>query len=82
MSEIKRFCKTLLLEDDPRLIEEYKKVHAPGAVWSEITRGMKEVGIVDMEIYLLGTRLFMSNLPLDKVFKNARYRCSECGNEF
>jgi len=30
MSEIKRFCKTLLLEDDPRLIEEYKKVHAPG----------------------------------------------------
>src|SRR5690554_549387 len=59
MAQYKRFCKTLKLEDDPHLIEAYKKVHAPGAVWPEITKGMKEVGIVDMEIYLLGTRLFM-----------------------
>lgn len=55
----KRYCKTLTLKDDPLLIEEYKKVHAPGAAWPEITRGMKEVGIIDMEIYLLGNRLFM-----------------------
>ena len=59
MSEYKRYCKALKLEDDPVLIEEYKKVHAPGAVWPEITQGMKEVGIIDMEIYLLGTQLFM-----------------------
>ncbi len=59
MAEIKRFCKTLKLEDDPRLIEAYKKVHAPGAVWPEITQGMREVGILDMEIYLRGTQLFM-----------------------
>jgi L-rhamnose mutarotase len=59
MVQYKRFCKTLQLEDDPQLIEEYKKVHAPGAVWPEITQGMREVGILDMEIYLLGTRLFM-----------------------
>jgi L-rhamnose mutarotase len=57
--EYKRFCKTLLLEDDPGLIEEYKKVHAMGAAWPEITQGMIEVGILDMEIYLAGTRLFM-----------------------
>lgn len=55
----KRYCKTLLLKDDSRLIEDYKKVHAPGAVWPEITKGMREVGIIDMEIYILGTRLFM-----------------------
>lgn len=55
----KRYCKTLTLKDDPLLIEEYKKVHAPGAAWPEITQGMKEVGIIDMEIYLLGNRLFM-----------------------
>ena len=55
----KRYCKTLKLKDDPQLIEEYKKVHAPGAAWPEITQGMKEVGIIDMEIYLLGNRLFM-----------------------
>ena len=55
----KRFCKTLTLENDPGLIEDYKKVHAAGAAWPEITQGMIDVGIVDMEIYLAGTRLFM-----------------------
>lgn len=55
----KRFCKTLSLQDDPQLIEEYKKVHAPGAAWPEITQGMREVGIIDMEIYLQGNQLFM-----------------------
>lgn len=55
----KRYCKTLSLKDDAQLIEDYKKVHAPGAAWPEITQGMKDVGIVDMEIYIYGTRLFM-----------------------
>ena len=55
----KRYCKTLSLKDDAQLIEEYKKVHAEGAFWPEITRGMREVGILDMEIYIYGTRLFM-----------------------
>lgn len=59
MAELKRFCKVLKLKDDPQLIEEYKKVHAPGAAWPEITQGMKEVGIVNMEIYILGNQLFM-----------------------
>lgn len=58
-ASFKRYCKTLSLKDDQQLIEDYKKVHAPGAAWPEITQGMKEVGIVDMEIYILGTRLFM-----------------------
>jgi len=58
-TEYKRFCKVLQLEDDPVLIEEYKKVHAPGAAWPEITKGMIEVGILDMEIYLHGNTLFM-----------------------
>ncbi len=57
--EFKRYCKALQLEDDAKLIEEYKKVHAPGAAWPEITMGMREVGIIDMEIYLLGNQLFM-----------------------
>lgn len=57
--QYKRFCKTLTLEDDPLLIEDYKKVHAAGACWPEITQGMMDVGILDMEIYIVGTRLFM-----------------------
>lgn len=59
MAEYKRYCKALKLENDPFLIEEYKKVHAAGAGWPEITRGMRDVGITDMEIYILGNQLFM-----------------------
>jgi L-rhamnose mutarotase len=55
----KRFCKTLELNNDPALIEQYKKVHAKGNAWTEIGQGMKEVGIIDMEIYLIENRLFM-----------------------
>ncbi len=55
----KRYCKTLSLKEDVQLIMDYKQVHAPGAAWPEITAGMREVGILDMEIYLLGSRLFM-----------------------
>jgi L-rhamnose mutarotase len=59
MKKFKRYCKTLELESDRSLIEEYKKLHALGNAWPEITHGMKEVGILDMEIYLSGTTLFM-----------------------
>ena len=58
-TKVKRYCKTLELIDDPKMIELYKKAHAPGSAWPEITRGMHEVGILDMEIYLHQTRLFM-----------------------
>ena len=55
----KRYCKTLRLENDPQLIEEYRNVHAKENIWPEITQGMIEVGILDMEIYIMGTQLFM-----------------------
>jgi len=46
--KFKRFCKTLTLKDDPKLIKSYKKVHAMGSAWPEITKGMKDVGIIDI----------------------------------
>lgn len=55
----KRFCKSLELRNDKELIKAYKAVHAKGAAWPEITQGMLEVGIIDMEIYIAGTHLFM-----------------------
>ena len=58
-TEFKRFVKVLGLEDNPQLIEEYKAAHAAGAVWPEITQGMIDVGILDMEIYIDGTHLIM-----------------------
>jgi L-rhamnose mutarotase len=59
MKKFKRYCKTLQLEHDATSIEEYKRLHAMGNTWPEITQGMKDVGIIDMEIYLDGTTLFM-----------------------
>lgn len=53
----KRFCLALDLKDDPQLIAEYKRYHQK--IWPEVTRSIKDAGIEDMEIYLLGTRLFM-----------------------
>ena len=53
----RRYCLTLDLKDDPALIAEYKRYHEK--IWPEITRSIKDSGIIDMEIYLLGTRMFM-----------------------
>lgn len=55
----KRYCKILTLKDDAELIRQYIEVHRMGNAWPEITRGMKEVGIIDMEIYIHGNILFM-----------------------
>lgn len=52
-----RYCLTLDLKDDPALISEYRKYHEK--IWPEITKSIKDSGIEDMEIYLLGTRMFM-----------------------
>jgi len=53
----RRYCLTLDLKDDPELIEQYKKHHEK--IWPEITKSIKDAGIENMEIYRLGTRLFM-----------------------
>ena len=53
----KRYCLALDLKDDPKLIAEYRKYHEK--IWPEITRSIRDSGIEDLEIYLLGTRLFM-----------------------
>ena len=54
---MKRYCQTLELRDDPEMIDKYCEAHAH--VLPEIQAGIREVGILDMQIYRLGTRLFM-----------------------
>ena len=56
---VRRYCRTLDLKDDPELIKEYRKRHAEENFWPEILAGIKEVGILEMDIYLRGTRLMM-----------------------
>lgn len=70
---MKRYCRTLELRDDPELIETYIREHSH--VWPEVQEGIKAVGIVDMQIYALGNRLFMIMDTIDEfdwVKDNAR----------
>jgi L-rhamnose mutarotase len=53
----RRFCFALDLKDDPALIDEYRKYHEN--IWPEIRQSLKDSCIEDLEIYLLGTRMFM-----------------------
>lgn len=74
---VKRYCQTLDLRDNPELIAEYRKRHSKEHAWKEIIAGIREVGILEMEIYLLGTRLFMIvETPLDFDWDSAMARLS------
>ena len=63
---VKRYCQTLDLKDNPELIEEYVNRHSKLNSWPEIRAGIREVGILEMEIYIYNSRLFMIvETPLD-----------------
>lgn len=55
----KRYCQTLELRDDPALIAEYRRIHSEACMWHEIMEGIRSVGILEMDIYIFGTKLFM-----------------------
>ncbi|MCH5328747.1 MAG: L-rhamnose mutarotase [Coprobacter sp.] len=72
---VKRYCQTLDLRDNPELIAEYRRRHSESQIWPEIPAGIREVGILEMEIYILGTRLFMIvETPLDFDWDTAMQR--------
>ena len=56
---VKRYVQTLELKDDPELIALYRKAHSKEESWQEIRDGIRQVGILEMEIYILGSRLVM-----------------------
>ncbi len=63
---VKRYVQTMELRDDPELIALYRKAHSREEAWREILDGIRQVGILEMEIYILGTRLVMIvETPLD-----------------
>jgi Domain of unknown function (DUF718). len=55
----KRYCKVLKLQENKELIEKYKEIHKPENIWPVISRGIREVGIIDMEIYIKDNMAFM-----------------------
>jgi L-rhamnose mutarotase len=72
---VKRYVQTMDLKDDEQLIAEYRRRHSKEESWQEIRDGIKEVGILDMQIFILGTRLVMIvETPLDFDWDSAMAR--------
>lgn len=76
--QTKRYCYSCDLKNDSKLIEEYKAYHAKGKAWPEITKSIKDAGIVDMQIYLTGNRMFMI-MEVDATF-NAKKKAEMDAN--
>lgn len=71
----KRYCQTLQLVNEPALIAEYERLHSPECSWKEIRDGIREVGILEMEIYRYSNLLFMIvETPLDFDWDSAMSR--------
>jgi L-rhamnose mutarotase len=54
---MQRFCLALDLKKSPKLIAEYERYHE--RIPEAIERSIREAGITNLEIYRIGTRLFM-----------------------
>jgi L-rhamnose mutarotase len=62
----KRYVQFLELTNNPELIKEYRKWHSEEHHWKEIRDGIRAVGILEMEIYILGNKLVMIvDTPVD-----------------
>ena len=56
---VKRYVQTMELIDEPALIARYRRAHSREEAWQEILDGIRQVGILEMEVYICGTRLVM-----------------------
>jgi L-rhamnose mutarotase len=52
-----RFCLALDLKKSPKLIAEYERYHEK--IPEAIDKSIRKAGVTNLEIYRLGTRLFM-----------------------
>ncbi|MEY3422255.1 MAG: hypothetical protein RIR48_2558 [Bacteroidota bacterium] len=54
---MQRFCLALDLKESPELIADYERYHQ--CIPEAIDKSIREAGITNLEIYRIGTRLFM-----------------------
>jgi L-rhamnose mutarotase len=54
---MKQYGRTINVKDDPEIVHRYVEHHR--AVWPEVERGLKSIGIRRMLIWMLGRQLFM-----------------------
>jgi L-rhamnose mutarotase len=72
---------TLMLKDDEEVVNRYKEYHRKA--WPEVVSRLRESGITQMRIYLIGRRMFMYMEAVDgfsperdfpKLAEDPRYR--------
>jgi len=73
-----RYCLALDLVDDPQLIKEYELMHEQ--VWPEIEASIQNSGILAMEIYRTGNRLFMI-MEVNDMFSFEQKSVADAANE-
>lgn len=75
---MKRYCLALDLKDDASGIAAYDAHHQQ--VWPSIIESMRNSGIVQMEIYRTGNRLFMI-METNGEFSFERKKIADAANE-
>jgi L-rhamnose mutarotase len=55
----RKICLVLDLVNDAALIESYVRMHEPGSVWPAVIDHIRAKGVLEMEIWQRGDRLFM-----------------------
>ena len=78
MSQRTRYCFSCDLKDDPELMAQYKAFHGVD-YWPEIGQSIRDTGILDMEIYLVGNRMFMI-MEVDETFSFERKAQMDAAN--
>ena len=72
---VKRYVQFLEISDDPELVAQYRKWHSEEYNWKEVRDGIRAVGILEMEIYILGSKLVMIvDAPVDFQWDEAMAR--------
>ena len=76
--KLKRYVQFLEISEDPELVAQYRKWHSEEYSWKEVRDGIREVGILEMEIYILGSKLVMIvDTPVDFRWEEAMTRLAE-----
>ena len=75
---VKRYVQFLEISDDPELVAQYRKWHSEKYSWKEVRDGIRAVGILEMEIYILGSKLVMIvDAPADFLWDEAMARLAK-----
>ena len=73
--KVKRYVQFLEITDDPELMAQYRYWHSEEHHWQEIREGIRAVGILEMELYMLGNKLVMIvDAPADFRWQEAMTR--------